>query len=98
MPRDRHLRDHRVQELSEGGLEAIFVAEERNGDLAYAGQVRFGLAGKGLWTELDRRRAGPSRKGVVPVEPALRAGVKFFGRHKGGFIRDGVLVALMGEQ
>ena len=37
------------QELGEGRLEALFVAEERGGDLAYAGQVRFGFAGKGLW-------------------------------------------------
>ena len=55
---------------------------------------RFGCAGKGLWSELDRLRAGPSRKGVVPVEPVLRASVKFFGRHRGGFIRDGVLLGL----
>ena len=74
-------------------LEALFVAEERDGDLAYAGQVRFGFAGKGLWSELDRLRAGPSRKGVVPIEPVLRANIKFFGR-RGRFIRDGVLLSL----
>ena len=38
------------QELGEGRLEALFVAQERNGDLAYAGQVRFGFTGKGLFT------------------------------------------------
>jgi bifunctional non-homologous end joining protein LigD len=85
------------QELGEGRLEALFVAEERNGDLAYAGQVPFGFAGKGLWSELDRLRAGPSRKGVVPIEPVLRASIRFFGRHKGGFIRDGVLLTLTGQ-
>jgi hypothetical protein len=57
-------------------------------------EVRFGFAGKGLWGELDRLRAGPSRKGIVPDEPVLRAGIKFFGRHGGGFIRDGVLLGL----
>jgi hypothetical protein len=31
------------QELGEGRLEALFVAEERSGDLAYAGQVRFNI-------------------------------------------------------
>ena len=82
------------QELGEGRLEALFVAEERNGDLAYAGQVRFGFAGKGLWATLNSLRAGPSRNGVVPIEPMLRANVKFFGRHKRGFIRDGVLLTL----
>jgi hypothetical protein len=63
---------------------------------AYAGQVRFGFAGKGLWLwdQLDRLRAGPPRKGVVPIEPMLQANIKFFGRHKGGFIRDGVLLGL----
>ena len=39
----------------------------------------------------------PSRKGVVPIEPVLRASISFFGRHKGGFIRDGVLVTLTGR-
>ena len=48
-----------------------------------------------MWSELDRLRAGPSRKGVVPIEPVLRASIKFFGRHKGGFIRDGVLLVLL---
>jgi len=86
------------QELGERRLEALFVAEERNGDFAYAGQVRFGFVGKGLWSELDRLRAGPSKKGVVPIEPVLGASIRFFGRHKGGgFIRDGVLLALIGR-
>ena len=61
--------------------------------VAYAGQVRFGFAGKGLWSELDRLRAGLPRKGVVPIEPVLRANIKYFGR-RGRFIRDGVLLAL----
>ena len=82
------------QELGEGRLEALFVAEERDGNLAYAGQVRFGFAGKGLWDQLDRLRAVPPRKGVVPLEPVLQANIKFFGRHKGGFIRHGVLLGL----
>ena len=37
----------------------------------------------------------PSRKGVVPIEPVLRASSRFFGRHKGGFICDGVLLVLL---
>src|SRR4051812_22128786 len=37
-------------ELREGRLEAIYVAEERDGVLYPAGQVRFGLAGKGCGT------------------------------------------------
>ena len=81
------------QEQGDGRLEALFVAEERGGDLAYAGQVRFGFTGKGLWSELDRRRAGPPQKSVVPVEPTLRANIKFFGRI-GGWLRDGVLLSL----
>jgi hypothetical protein len=31
----------------------------------------------------------------VPIEPVLRADIKFFGRHPGGLIRDGVLLALL---
>src|ERR1041384_1186497 len=40
-------------ELGEGRLEAIFVAEARDGELRPAGQVRFGFAGKRLWHTLD---------------------------------------------
>jgi len=56
--------------------------------------VRFGFAGKGLWTTLDVLRIGPAQKSVVPIPPVLRAEVKFFGRHKGGAIRDGVMLSL----
>ena len=55
------------RELGEGRLEAIYVAEERDGVLRPAGQVRFGFAGKGLWHKMDRLRAGPARKGFIPV-------------------------------
>jgi ATP-dependent DNA ligase len=47
------------QELGEGRVEALFVAEERDGDLAYAGQVRFGFAGKGLWASLTASAPAP---------------------------------------
>src|SRR5205814_4843528 len=67
-------------ELGEGRLEAIYVAEERGGELRSVGQVRFGFAGKGLWHELDRLRTGPPRKGIVPVRLGLVAEIKFFGR------------------
>jgi hypothetical protein len=40
---------------------------------------------------LDELPAGSvGRNGVVPIEPAL----KYFGRHKGGAIRDGVQVGI----
>jgi bifunctional non-homologous end joining protein LigD len=55
------------QELGEGRLEAVHVAEEADGELAPAGQVRYGFAGKGLWRELDALRCGPVNKGVIPV-------------------------------
>lgn len=83
------------QELGKGRLEAVHVAEEgEDGELRAAGQVRFGLAGRGLWGELDALREGPASRGVVPVPPVLTAEVKFFGRHKGGAIRDGVLLSV----
>jgi hypothetical protein len=79
-------------ELGEGRLEAVYVAEVRDGTLVPAGQVQFGLAGKGLWRRLDRLRDGlPSRKGLVPVRPELQVTVKYFGRYRAGWIRDGVL-------
>ena len=82
------------QELGEGRLEALHVAEERDGRLYPAGQVRFGFAGRGLWAELDHRRAGAAVSGVFPIEPVMPATVKFFGRYKRGAIRDGVLMAV----
>jgi hypothetical protein len=59
------------QELGEGRLEAIYVAEDRDGGLRPAGQVRFGFTGKGLWGKLDRLRADPVRKGIIPVRLEL---------------------------
>jgi hypothetical protein len=57
--------------------------------------VRFGFAGKGLWSVLDGLRAGPvGRNGVMAIEPRSTVQVKFFGRCKGGWIRDGVLLAV----
>ena len=79
-------------ELGEGRLEAIYVAEERDGVLHPAGQVRFGFAGKGVWQVLDKLRAEPPRKGFVPIRPGLLATVKHFGRYKAGWIRDGVVL------
>ena len=73
----------------------MYVAEERNGAMVSAGQVRFGFAGKGLWHTLDRLREGlPTRRGFVPVRPELVAEVKYFGRYQRGFIRDGVLLSV----
>jgi hypothetical protein len=84
------------QELGPGRLEALHVSEDRNGELVAAGQVRFGFAGKGLWAIMDQLRAGsPGRYGIVPIEPWLAIKVKYFGRHKGAAIRDGVLIALI---
>jgi hypothetical protein len=34
-------------------------------------------------------------KGIVPVQLGLAAEIKFFGRHKGGSIRDGVILDLI---
>jgi hypothetical protein len=75
------------------------VARETfDGVLRPAGQVRFGFAGKGLWHLLDELRSDPPRKGFVPVRPGLAATVKYFGRYKAGWIRDGVLLSLSGQR
>ena len=81
-------------ELGEGRLDAVYVAEARDGVLYPAGQVRFGFAGKGLWHLLDQRRAGIAEKGVVPVWLGLVTDIKLFGRHKGDSIRDGVILSV----
>jgi hypothetical protein len=48
----------------------------------------------GLWHILNERRAGPAKKVIVPVWLGLVADIKFFGRHKGGSIRDGVILSV----
>ena len=80
-------------ELGDGKLDAVYVAEARDGALCPAGQVRF-FVGKGLRQLLDERRAGPAKNGIVPVWLGLVADIKFFGRHKGGSIRDGVILSV----
>jgi hypothetical protein len=54
------------------------------------------MSEKGLWHLLDQRRAGLAEKGIVPVWLGLVADIKFFGRHKGGSIRDGVILSVQG--
>ena len=82
------------REIDEGRLEALHVAEERDGRFYPAGQVRFGFAGCGLWGELGQRRAGPTTSSIVPITPFLSAEIMFFGRFKGNSIRDGVLLTI----
>jgi bifunctional non-homologous end joining protein LigD len=78
-----------------GRLEAVYVAEMRDGQLVPAGRVKFGLARTRLWEALDRLRDGlPTRKGFTPVHPELVAQVKYFGRYRAGWIRDGVLLSV----
>jgi ATP-dependent DNA ligase len=73
--------------------ESIAVAELRVGVLVPAGQVQFGLAGKGLRQRLDRLRDGPAtRSGIAPV--AVAAVRYYFSRYRTGRIRDGVLLSI----
>lgn len=75
--------------------EAVAVTELKDGVLLPAGQVQFGLCGKSLWQRLDRLRDGTAtRSGIVPVRPELVAEVRYFGRYRTGWIRDGVLLSI----
>jgi ATP-dependent DNA ligase len=75
--------------------EAIAVAELRSGVLVPVGQVKFGLGGKELWQRLEGLRIGPStRSGLVRVRPELIVAVRYFGRYRTGWIRDGVLLSV----
>jgi hypothetical protein len=75
--------------------DAVAVAELKDGVLVPVGLVKFGLAGKGLWRRLDPLRDGPStRSGMIPVRPELVAAVRYFGRYRTGWIRDGVLLSV----
>jgi bifunctional non-homologous end joining protein LigD len=79
------------RDVAPGKLEAVTVAEMAGSDLREAGEVRFGV-GNGLrhLLELIRLEPRPGSR-TVPVRPVLAAQVKFFGRHRNGVIRDGVL-------
>ena len=73
--------------------EMIAVAELKDDMLRLAGTVKFGLANKDLWPRLYRLRGGPeARSGMIPVRPELVAAVRYFGRYRTGWIRDGVLL------
>jgi ATP-dependent DNA ligase len=82
-------------ELGPGRLEAVTVAELKDGVLVPVGRVQFGLADKRLWQRLDPLRAGPATpSSIVPVRPELVAEIKFFGRYRNRYIHDGVLLAI----
>jgi hypothetical protein len=75
--------------------EVLAVAELRDGVLVPAWLVKFGLAGKDLWSRLDLLRDGPaSCGGVHPGAPRAGRRVKFFGRYRSGAIRDAVLLSV----
>jgi hypothetical protein len=44
-----------------------------------------------LWPALDLLRLPRSTGKAIPVKPRLRVTAKFFGRHRSGIIRDGVV-------
>ena len=74
-----------------GTIEAITVAEITGDELVPVGEVQFGV-GRGLREVLEAIRLEPRPGGRrVPVRPVLTAEVKYFGRHRNGMIRDGVL-------
>jgi bifunctional non-homologous end joining protein LigD len=73
-----------------GTLEAVRVAEPVT--LRPQGEVQFGV-GRRLRELLQEIRLEERRGRTIAVRPVLRARVKFFGRHRSGAIRDGVLQA-----
>lgn len=73
-------------------LEAITVAEFVGDELRPAGEVRFGI-GRGLRGVLEEIRTSESGR-IIRVQPEIAAAVKFFGRHRSGAIRDGVIEAI----
>src|SRR5690349_12965672 len=63
-------------ELGARKLDTVYIAEARDGVLRPAGPVRF-FVSKGLWQVLNERRAGPAKKGIIPVWLRLIADIKF---------------------
>ena len=48
--------------------------------------------GRELRAMLDALRVSDEGEGVVAVEPRLAVAVRFFGRHRSGALRDGVIL------
>jgi hypothetical protein len=66
-----------------------------DGRLLPAGEVQFGV-GRRLSEVLEAIRLDPrTGRRRVPVRPVLGAEVKYFGRHRNGCIRDGVVRAVI---
>lgn len=59
-----------------------------------AAAIRFEMPGRRRFG----RRSGPATNGLVPIAPLLLDEIKFFGRYKGGAIRDGVVAAAGGHR
>jgi ATP-dependent DNA ligase len=74
-----------------GKLGIIYVAEQGDGVLIPSGQLQFGVGRAVIEALQPLRRGEGGANGAVNVEPRARVAVKFFGRHKTGFIRDGVV-------
>jgi hypothetical protein len=69
-------------------------AAPAHGRLRDAGEVRIGVGRRLLETLRDIRAPGRASVGngnVTPVRPELALEVKYFGRHRSGVIRDGVI-------
>jgi bifunctional non-homologous end joining protein LigD len=74
-----------------GTIEAVSVADPET--LQAQGEVQFGV-GRRLRELLQEIRIEERGRRAVAVRPVLKARVKFFGRHRSGAIRDGVLQAV----
>jgi ATP-dependent DNA ligase len=82
------------RESAPGALEAVRIAELVDGRLRDAGEVCIGVGRRLLETLRDIRAPGRASVGngnVTPVRPELALEVKYFGRHRSGVIRDGVI-------
>jgi len=80
-------------ELGDGKLDGVYVA--KGATVFYVPQDRCGSSstrGFGMCSMSDA--PGRRRRESSPVWLGLVADIKFFGRHKGGSIRDGVILSV----
>ena len=82
--RDRRLVITGFQELGEGRLEAIDVAEERGGDLAYAGQAASGPRARGCGASLIGSEPDPRAKGSCRSNPCCGPASNFLAGTRAG--------------
>ena len=84
----------RAVDLEHENAELRRRLAEREAELANREAELAEATGRETAMALARAPRRPPKRGIVPVRLGLVADIKFFGRHKRGSIRDGVILSV----